>query len=651
MEKDKLKKLSDMLKLLERDTISPNDLANVLAKLVKVVNDTKANFNTLSAENIQKIQDAIIQIDIQHSKVLQGVNRETLQARADFEANIIEAKNLLATIKKIKATPGRDGKDGQPAYVPIKGIDYFDGLAGKDGSPDTRVQIVEKINTGKKKDLKIEIGQIETDKLEKSISDRALSILDQRTKFLINKGVKHDATLSGEGTDASPLTVIGGGGGGTWGSITGTLSNQTDLQTALDAKADDATTLAGYGISDTKANFNTALSDGNFLYVGDVTSFAWGTSVSGTTADGLTLTAGSGASADTTGLVVNINNTTTDRTYGARINVGTSYSTTGLQVKGNFGYGIQLWQNIVDNTDQAALILGTGVAFGIRFRINANGTVAQTPLVSDVTVTSATFYQMTIGASRGAGAIGLNLAMNNTQANVNSAEVVDIGTSTNTQGLLIKGTGSTTGGDVGTGKNHLTLWANINSSVVKVLSVGSETAFAEKLSILASGDITTVGNVSIGGNASAPTLRLLEPSASGTNYTQFTTVAQAANITYTLPATVGGAGTFLKDVAGDGVLSWAAPAGSGITRTQVTTSGSLTLAEVASTDYIYYVAGAHTLSMPSPNNNRYTIKNNHSAAITVDTTGAELIEGGASISVLPGNSVDIASDTTNWYIV
>jgi hypothetical protein len=30
----------------------------------------------------------------------------------------------------------------------------------------------------------------------------------------------------------------GGGGGGTWGSITGTLSDQTDLQAALDAKAD-----------------------------------------------------------------------------------------------------------------------------------------------------------------------------------------------------------------------------------------------------------------------------------------------------------------------------------------------------------------------------------------------------------------------------
>jgi hypothetical protein len=35
------------------------------------------------------------------------------------------------------------------------------------------------------------------------------------------------------------LYAGGPGGGGTWGSITGTLSTQTDLQAALDAKADD----------------------------------------------------------------------------------------------------------------------------------------------------------------------------------------------------------------------------------------------------------------------------------------------------------------------------------------------------------------------------------------------------------------------------
>lgn len=91
--------------------------------------------------------------------------------------------------------------------------------------------------------------------------------------------------------------------------------------------------------------------------------------------------------------------------------------------------------------------------------------------------------------------------------------------------------------------------------------------------------------------------------------------------------------------------------GSGITRTVVVTSGSITLGATASTDYVYFVAGAHTLSMPSPNTNRYTIKNNHSANITVDTAGAELIEGAASISIAPQEAVDILSDGTNWLII
>ncbi len=48
------------------------------------------------------------------------------------------------------------------------------------------------------------------------------------------------------GLTLNPLTgqfdITGGSssGGGTWGSITGTLSSQTDLQAALDAKLDDS---------------------------------------------------------------------------------------------------------------------------------------------------------------------------------------------------------------------------------------------------------------------------------------------------------------------------------------------------------------------------------------------------------------------------
>lgn len=106
-----------------------------------------------------------------------------------------------------------------------------------------------------------------------------------------------------------------------------------------------------------------------------------------------------------------------------------------------------------------------------------------------------------------------------------------------------------------------------------------------------------------------------------------------------------------KNAVRDKIESMAA--GSGITRTVVITSGSATMGSSASTDYVYFVAGAHTMSLPAAagNTNRYTVKNNHSAAITIDTAGAENIEGAASIDIAPEDSVDIISDGTNWYVV
>lgn len=94
------------------------------------------------------------------------------------------------------------------------------------------------------------------------------------------------------------------GGGATWGAITGTLSAQTDLQTALDAKADDLgaddnyvtdaekvklSNLSGtnsgdqttiVGITGTKAQFDTAVTDGNIVYTDAI-----GVSVQGYDAD------------------------------------------------------------------------------------------------------------------------------------------------------------------------------------------------------------------------------------------------------------------------------------------------------------------------------------------------------------------------------
>lgn len=80
--------------------------------------------------------------------------------------------------------------------------------------------------------------------------------------FWDNSANKIDWLSLGTNLSISGTTLNASGGGGAWGTITGTLSDQTDLQSALDGKAATShtqnwstilstpTTLAGYGISD-----------------------------------------------------------------------------------------------------------------------------------------------------------------------------------------------------------------------------------------------------------------------------------------------------------------------------------------------------------------------------------------------------------------
>lgn len=69
--------------------------------------------------------------------------------------------------------------------------------------------------------------------------------------------------VTGSGTSTAPYVINSSASGGTWGSITGTLSDQTDLQSALDAKIDGsgaATQIPFFTDS------NTLSSDSNFIW-------------------------------------------------------------------------------------------------------------------------------------------------------------------------------------------------------------------------------------------------------------------------------------------------------------------------------------------------------------------------------------------------
>lgn len=141
------------------------------------------------------------------------------------------------TRNKLRGEDGytpKKGVDYFDGYTPIKGVDYFDG---KDGSIIERDEIVRKINAGDINALKIQASQI-----------TGLPEFTREVVREVGMGFVETPLKAGSGIaiskDASGANVISStsSGGGTWGSITGTLSNQTDLQTALNAKQNAITT-------------------------------------------------------------------------------------------------------------------------------------------------------------------------------------------------------------------------------------------------------------------------------------------------------------------------------------------------------------------------------------------------------------------------
>lgn len=76
---------------------------------------------------------------------------------------------------------------------------------------------------------------------------------------IAQQGATSGQVLKWNGTTWAPAADNTGGGGGTWGSITGTLSDQTDLQSALNAKANSSHTHAPGDITQSGATSGQVL--------------------------------------------------------------------------------------------------------------------------------------------------------------------------------------------------------------------------------------------------------------------------------------------------------------------------------------------------------------------------------------------------------
>jgi hypothetical protein len=104
-----------------------------------------------------------------------------------------------------------------------------------------------------------------------------------------------------------------------------------------------------------------------------------------------------------------------------------------------------------------------------------------------------------------------------------------------------------------------------------------------------------------------------------------------------------------------GIPSWATPSGggSGITRNVSSISSPTTAGAAAATDYVYYVSGTTTLTLPTAvgNTNRYSVTNTGVNTVTVATTSAQTINGSSTATLPIANmSLDFVSNGTNWVV-
>ena len=135
-----------------------------------------------------------------------------------------------------KGEKGDNGDTGKDGIDGLDGKDGKNGKNGKDGSPDTPKQVKEKL-------LKVGLDYNEIDNTPdiNKVINIAVAGVKQSSKT-VSLVELDDIDYSGLSIVDGKYVLGGGTGGATWGSITGNIVDQADLQNALNAKQDTITT-------------------------------------------------------------------------------------------------------------------------------------------------------------------------------------------------------------------------------------------------------------------------------------------------------------------------------------------------------------------------------------------------------------------------
>lgn len=252
-------------KILKKKVPEAPNLATSAESIVKLVTD----LNEIKQTIVETVDTKIEEVDQKLSDIDSKANeiKEMRQGEPGKDANPYHVAQIVFDNIKVP----KDGKDADEEMI----IGKLKKLIPK---PVDEKKLVKKIISelpDRKADLKIIQENIEID--PESVIDKIMALPEEKRAKLkirdtnidgltqtmsafrtqLSRGylhggglstVSHDNTLSGDGTPQNPLAVVSSGGA-MWGSITGVLSDQTDLQAALNGKLDNSAALGFANVS------------------------------------------------------------------------------------------------------------------------------------------------------------------------------------------------------------------------------------------------------------------------------------------------------------------------------------------------------------------------------------------------------------------
>lgn len=164
-------------------------------------------------DELKTLNDDVDELVSTVDKIPGFVVKTVKESEDKTNKNLKKLDDKISKIKNIEGRPGKDGKDGRDGR---DGKDGQKGLPGKDGSPDTPLEIADKLNTLEgaidASVIKNNGNAITTDHLNQIL--KAVSSINNVRTAMANasqqgiQSVVHDSSLSGLGTTASPLSVI-----------------------------------------------------------------------------------------------------------------------------------------------------------------------------------------------------------------------------------------------------------------------------------------------------------------------------------------------------------------------------------------------------------------------------------------------------------